>query len=197
MVSGAANVATRNFKTGRFGDGELVQFYTTVANLEGIPLYLSEETDLTPQMLKADLWRLKVEHGVQVFCLDYLLLMGGYDNFDETERSAKLSSGTKRIAHSLGLAGVTVNSVTKDGMDTEVTSMKHTRGSGQVIHDADVIAELAKPKNDISKLSMVKMREGDMGLQSIELIPVKNVPVFRNVTKQGQPEMAGHWYDKD
>jgi replicative DNA helicase len=194
MVSGSAEIPTRNLKTGKITDEEYKRFYETVGNYESWPLYLTDCPTWTLDSLKADLWRMKTTYGVKVFVLDYLLLMGGFERLDEPERASKLSGGIKSIARSLDLAAVTVNSVTKEGMDTNTASMRHVRGSGQTIHDADIIAQLFKPdKNGLANFVLTKTRDVAGGNMTIQLRAEPKFPVFRNLTKREEPSQ---WYQK-
>jgi replicative DNA helicase len=194
LVSAFGEIETRHLKTGKITDDEYKRMYETVGNFEGWPLYMSDCPTWTLDSLKADLFRLKTTYGVKVFMLDYLLLMGGHERLEESERAAKLSGGIKSLARSLGMAALTVNSVTKAGMDNQVASMTHVRGSGQTIHDADIIAQLFKPdKAGLASLVLTKTRDVASGNLTIQLRAEPKIPVFRSLSKR---EDGGQWWQK-
>lgn len=187
-VSALGKVPTRMLKSGIFGTPYDIDNYEAgAAAAESLPLYMSDDASLTPTGLRAELARLKSAHGIQWFALDYLLLLNGYENQQrDDERSAKLSIAIKRIARDLNLAALTVNSVTKDGMDSSLPSSKQLRGSGQVIHDADLIAFLIKNAQAPAFVTLVftKTRDVESGSRSIDLYQHQDYPAFGPAQQQ-------------
>lgn len=144
-LSALAEVPTRNLKTGRMDADEWTRFNYAVEQAANFPIYINDNSALTTTQLRAELSRLQARHHIAWGVVDYLLLMGDTEGANETEKSAHLSRRIKSIAKSLDIALITVNSVTKDGMDEEkAANQKQIRGSGQVIHDADIIGILKK-----------------------------------------------------
>jgi replicative DNA helicase len=143
-LSARSKVATRKLKTGEMSDVDWSDFTAACEAVSEAPIYLCDESNLTTAALRADLARLKARHGITWFVLDYLYLMAdGMGKLDPNQRTEVLSARTKNMTKELELVGITVNSVTKDGMDAEAPpSKKNIRGSGQVIHDADLIGFL-------------------------------------------------------
>jgi replicative DNA helicase len=145
-VSALAHVETRKLKTGALLPEEWDKIAATVNDCAAWPLYICDHADLTTAALRADLSRLRLLYGIEWFVLDYLFLMGDGDGkMDDNQRTALLSRRIKTITSSLGLAGITVNSVTKSAMGTSAEpTQKDIRGSGQVVHDADTIIFITK-----------------------------------------------------
>lgn len=173
---------TRLLKSGKLTDDEITTFTHSVDDTANLPLYMSDDASLTLTGLRAELSRLKAQHDIEWFALDYLLLLSGYDDRDDTERSGKLSTGVKRIARDLDLPALTVNSVTKDGMAEGAPMSRNLRGSGQVVHDADVIAFLVRDKDQPSYLKLVftKTRDVEGGARSVDLYQHSDYPGFDN-----------------
>lgn len=191
-ASAWARVPTRLLKTGKLDQQQVVAFDDAISELSEAPWYMRDSGQLTIPELRADLARLKAQAGVQWFALDYLMLLSGYDDLGETERSAHLSRGIKQIAHDLSLAALTVNSVTKDAMgDGNTPTQKQLRGSGQVIHDADLIAFIVPDemnKDTMIKLVFTKQREVSGGKRKITLFAHQDYPRFENTeTKPIEP----------
>lgn len=119
---------------GMFGD--------TAEYLEQLPIYISDKT-MTTDYLRASLKALKREYDIAWFGVDYALL---FDDRAENEivRTEIISRNLKHICNDLDLAGVVLQSVTKSGMDSQMGSgsKSRMRGSGQMIHDADMILML-------------------------------------------------------
>src|SRR3990172_388948 len=134
-VSAIGKIPTIKLKTGNMDESDLHSFVEAIDKAGNLPVFISDESYLTTMTLRADLARLVALHGIKWFVLDYLyLLSDGSGKMEPTARTELLSSRIKLLCKEFRLAGITVNSVTKDGSDI--------RGSGQVKHDADVIAML-------------------------------------------------------
>ena len=181
-VSAEGEFPTRAMKTG-YMDEYWDAFYKAIEVVESKPLFISDEPMLTTDALRADLARLKALHGIRWAWVDYLhLLKDGEGKLQETERSAMISSRLKAIARSLDIALGVVNSVTKDAMDRTTPKKADMRGSGQVLHDADVICYLVPHEvaDDMVTLVVTKGREVSTG--SIDLIVCPTFPKFRTPT---------------
>lgn len=201
-LSALSKVATRTLKTGRLEDDDWTKFIGAVDKLGSLPIFLCDTPDLTIQQIRVDCARLKAQWGIEWFLVDYLLLMGGYEKLDETERSARFSKGISDIAKSLDLVGITIDSVTKDLMDGGAPNKKSVRGSGQIIHDADIVAILTEHINpggkknpNLATLTFTKGRELDAGLFSVDLLRTKHYPSFASVQIPGA-EVREHWSDR-
>jgi replicative DNA helicase len=112
--------------------------------ITGCPLYIDDNL-LKLEELRGILMHEKEEHGIQQFVIDYAMLVHAPGK-DEIERSANVSTELKNLCSELLLAGILIASVNKQGMDTasENVTKSNVRGSGQQIHDADVIFMLTK-----------------------------------------------------
>ena len=187
MVSVMQDISTRAMKSGKMSDTDWVSFFAGITELQDRQLYLSDASMLTTAELRADIARMKANHGVELIVLDYLLLMSGYEKLDnETERSTRLSRDIKSIAKDMDVALVAVNSVTKEGMDGGLIAKKNLRGSGQLIHDADLIAILCvdtavsnTPFKPV-KLVFTKVRDVEMGTTTINLLADNMRPMFHS-----------------
>ncbi len=196
-MSVLSGVNTRAMKTGRMTSDDLSAYYQSIGVAEQLPIYISDDAALTVQTLRKELARAVEEYGIEWFVLDYLMLMTGPGK-DDTERSAYLSRHVKTMTTEFNLFGITVNSVVKDGMADagdaapNAPSQKHVRGSGQVIHDADVIGELTRhiPKAGeaanprLRTFTVTKAREMEGGAGYFHLVKHDTVPVFQNYAGQ-------------
>jgi replicative DNA helicase len=197
-VSSMAKMATRKLKSGRLEGEDWSALIQAIEKASEYPIYLSDQSELTTGALRADLARLKLRYGIKWFVLDYMFLMADGDGkMDDTQRTALLSRRIKTIAADLDLAAVTVNSVTKEGMGASgALTQKNVRGSGQVVHDADVICFITKHIPDKSKwetedenlvtVSFAKGRELE-NPKPFHLVKFEHYPAFGNYA----PERAG------
>jgi len=203
IVSFHSKVFTRKLKSGRMEADDWNDFTKSVDELSQIPLYISDNPRLTTLQFRAELARLKMDKGVKVGMLDYLLLMG----------DTALSREVKTVAGELDLALVAVNSVTKEhmGVGSSPTN-RGVRGSGQLAHDADVIAfltahkpDMGDPSPNIATLTFTKGREFESGNLQIDLYAHPNFPSFGDLadrrvetekaikTLEGMPEVRQDW----
>jgi replicative DNA helicase len=191
-LSASARIETRKIKAGLVEEQEWPLLNQAIAALRGLPVYLSDEANLTTTALRADLARLKVRHGIRWFVLDYLYLMADGDGrMDDTERTALLARRIKSVCLELDLAGVTVNSVTKDGMDTGKASKQAVRGSGEVVHAADIIGnllphqpgEFEKQEKSLRTFAFTKGRELE-ALGHFHLVKMDRWPAFGDYTPE-------------
>lgn len=183
-ASSHARIPTKLIKSGRLDHEQFKHFGRTIEELSAAPWYMRDDGQLTIPELRADLVRLKAQAGIQWFALDYLMLLSGYEDKNETERSAYLSRSIKQIAHDLNLVALTVNSVTKEAMGEGATpNQRQIRGSGQVIHDADLIVFIVPDdidKDRVVKLAFTKTREVSGRRKFIRLIVQQDYPRFDN-----------------
>ncbi len=188
VVSSIGQLDTRKLKSGRLTEDEWTIFCQACDAAAQLPVYLSDASNWTTAGLRADMASLKQQHKIEWFVLDYLLLMSdGEGRLDEIERSALLSKRVKMLTKEFELAGITVNSVTKDGQDI--------RGSNQVKHDADVILMLmehqpelgGKPKPNMRTCVFKKGRELAEPRQYFHLIKADHFPAFRAYTPDEKP----------
>jgi replicative DNA helicase len=186
-LSAVAQVPTRNLKTGRMANGNMEAMVKAIEKMQRWPVFVNNTPGMTTVQLRAELARLIAQHGIQWAVIDYLMLMGDTAGKDDTEKSAALSMRIKSMAGSLNLAMITVNSVTKEAMDSGKPSQKQLRGSSQVVHDADIIAflkphipgEFEQPQKNLRTHVFVKGRELE-GLGYFHLVAFDDWPSFGN-----------------
>ena len=143
-LSGLSTIRIKSMRSGiGLPNGWREMFDDTAGYLQELPIHISDKT-MTTDYLRASLKRLKREYGITWFGVDYALL---FDDRAENEivRTEIISRNLKHICNDLDLAGVVLQSVTKSGMDTQGQgsgAKSRMRGSGQMIHDADMIMML-------------------------------------------------------
>jgi hypothetical protein len=107
------------------------------------------------------LGRAKSKHGIGWAIIDYMMLFQDTAK-DETQFTAHVSRALKNISTDLDLAVICVHSVTKMGMDGDSDPTKsQARGSGQVLHDADLIMHITKFKPGGSAEQSAALKYGD------------------------------------
>ena len=147
LTSAEAQIETRKIKTGRIDDSEWPAFTHAIEALQSKPVYMSESESWTTSSLRADLTRLKMQHGIQWFIVDYLYLMND-PGISENEKTLNISRGLKQTCKALDLSGIAIHSMNKDGMRSseggkgKKPGQADLRGSAQANYDADLICFL-------------------------------------------------------
>lgn len=130
----------RNMNTGRMTERDWDAMSDADKLLDSIPLRIDDEP-MTTMQARAIIRRETDMNGLEYFVADYAFLIGAPGR-DEIERSAAVSVEMKRICNdgNLPLAGLLLSSVNKAGMDgAKETGKANMRGSGQQLHDADIV----------------------------------------------------------
>jgi replicative DNA helicase len=189
VLSAEAQIPTRLLRTGHVGDEDWQTLYKIAAEIADLPIYICDEPELNTTQLRAHLAKARVKYKIDLFAVDYLYLMTDGEGVSPTERTEILSKRVKAIQRSMGIAGITINSVTKDGMDGKRPKQTSMRGSGQLIHDADVVLFITKHSID-EKLRVIEITKGrDLAEQGkIELLKTDSYPTFKDVTHQSSLE---------
>jgi len=134
-------------RSGFMDDEEWQKLNAAIKKLEHLPLYL-DDRPVSLEKLRSIMAALRGK-GVEYFIIDYAYQVQTKGR-DEIERTEKVSSEVKRITLDLNVSTMLIASVNKGGMDTDGKNAikSHIRGSGQQIHDADVIYLLTKYSGD-------------------------------------------------
>ena len=188
IASARSGVQTWKLKSGELDPEDIPAFINAVGELSDLPLYIDDTPMITVPQLRGKIAKLKARQGIEWFVLDYLLLMGGKGKSqDEEEFSQEVSRQIKAICQGENLVGLIINSVTKDQMGNVTPGLRTPRGSGQLIHDVDVMMVLtehlaekaAYSDSRLATLSVIANRDGNEG--RIDLVRDPDFPVFHSV----------------
>jgi replicative DNA helicase len=131
-------------KTGKMTADDWDKLQDAKALIMNSPLFLDDRplnlNEVRPMLIKEI-----AEHGLVQVIFDYESLIAAPGK-DETEQSANTSRELKNITQDLDISVVLISSVNKGGMDTgaEFASKANVRGSGQKLHDADIVYMMTK-----------------------------------------------------
>jgi replicative DNA helicase len=188
-------------KTGRMSEHDWDTFREAKAVIMNSPLYIDDRPlllgEIRPMLVKE-----KAEFGLKQVVFDYESLITAPGK-DEIEQSANVSRTLKQLAQELDIAIILISSVNKGGMDKESTyaSKSDIRGSGQKIHDADIVYIITKFDNskgmeygiridDYDKTILVHIKKGReiVGIENgyIPYTRVEQTPVFKEILKRGK-----------
>lgn len=183
-LSAEARVKTRNLKTGKVDDTEFGKLLELVEKYERLPLYMSDSVHWTCASLRADIARLKAQHGVEWFVLDYAYLLQDGRGLSENDKTGFVSSQLKAICRALDVAGIVIHSMNKSGIGAALPGMNSIRGSAQQVYDTDILLFLVEgdQKNEI-RCIFGKGRELENPKQAFTLVKLPGYPALGDLAK--------------
>ena len=183
-MSNVSGVQARLLRSGHMTQEQYDAVLGAVAEMERLPIYMSDRTDWTTIAMRAELARLK-DRGIGWVIIDYLGLLKDDQDKDEIERSAAISDRVHDIAKDLDLAIIAVHDMTKASVTGQVSGQAGLAGSRRVMYNADMTAFLRKGKGENELyLSWEKFRE-DSPKRRIKLEQRPGFPMFTESAVEG------------
>ena len=134
-VSREAHESARNLMRGELDDVSGVM--SAIDSLRNRKIFLSDHEEWSSDELRSDLIRLKHKHNIQWAVIDHMGLLS--DAGDDIAESTRVAQRLRKTARKLDIHIMTIAPVTKDGMQGAIPNMSNVRGSGEVLHEADVV----------------------------------------------------------
>lgn len=154
----------------RMNDIEWGQMSAAVETLTKVPLYVSDQTALTINQVRAKARALKRRHGLRVLVIDYIGLMEGTDRkANRATQLGEVSRGLKALAKELDIAILLLAQLNREveKRPNMRPILADLRECGDIEQDADVIVFVHRPYQ-------VKPDMGDEWKPYAELIVGKN-----------------------
>jgi replicative DNA helicase len=183
-ASHKAHIPSRAIKTGHISD-DFPKLVQVLEAIDELPIYMSDGVDWTTTSLRADLARMKAQHNIQWFVLDYAYLLRDGIGLSENDRTGIISSQLKGICRSLDIAGIVIMSMNKSGMGG-LPSGEALRGSNQQFYDTDLLLFIIRDKQQENLVRCIfgKGRELEQPKAHFELMTLPGFPAFENVSKK-------------
>lgn len=181
-TSHVSSVPVRAIKSGRQDESQWQSFERSVYAIADLPIHMSDSVAWTTSSLRADLARLKAQHGIKVFILDYAYLLRDGEGMSENDKTGLISRNLKAICRHLDIAGIVIHSLRKT--DKSVPGGEDLRGSNQQHYDTDLLL-LAIEGEMPGTVTFVfgKGRELENPKQSFDLIKLPGFPAFGNAVQ--------------
>lgn len=179
IVSMLTGVPIRDMKSGKM-ENHWENFNRGIEQLERIPLFISDEPEMDTMTIRADVARLKGTRGLDLVGLDYLNLLTDRMDEDDNKNTTAKAVRFRQICRKFEVAGVSVQSVTKEGMRTAVPTLADMSGPAEVGFSADNVFFLTNDAENPERYSLLpaKMRDSDNGRKPIDLIKPKGKILF-------------------
>jgi replicative DNA helicase len=183
-VSAYSEIATAKMRSGRMGDDDWPKFVKAIERMSSLPIYISDDSQLTTSDIRADLTRLKDQYGVEVAVIDYEGLLADDPDKDDNTRSKIISGRVHAIFKDLNIAGVVIDDMNKAGIGGERTGKTGLSGSSKKLYDADEIAIMRKHPTIDNAVRVIwdKVREGDNN-RFADFTKVQGFPMFGDIAR--------------
>ncbi|MDK9700414.1 MAG: replicative DNA helicase [bacterium] len=198
-----SRISLHKLRTGFLSRDEFNLLKDTSEEIYRIPFFINDRSDQSLNDVRAEIRRMKKEHGIDVVFIDYLGLMRQPGNVESVQVAiANTTRGLKALARELEIPIVVLAQLSRAAVDSDKTDKKpklhHLRDSGAIEQDADVVlmlyretydkhkkyeemTEEEKQKEMEAEIIIAKQRNGPTG--SVEAIFVKEYASFEDVAK--------------
>lgn len=142
------------------------------SEIQQLPLYIDESSNINPLELRAMLRRHMVDHPVDLIIVDYLQLMSGGGSFEKrNEEIASISRGLKATAREARAPLIALSQLTREA-ETTRPRLSHLRESGAIEQDADIVILLSNSAKTSTNIlvDVAKQRNGETGSFELEFI---------------------------
>jgi replicative DNA helicase len=170
LISMLTGVPIRDMKSGRM-EHHWDNFNRGMALLEPLGLYICDNPVMDTAQVRADISRIKALHGLDLVGLDYLNLLTDRDGDDDNRNTTAKAVRFRQTCREFDVSGVSVQSITKEGMRAIVPTLADMSGPAEVGFSADNVffmVQDADSKIDFTLLP-AKMRDSDVGRTPIPL----------------------------
>ncbi len=196
MLSAQALVDSRNIRDGKLTLEEFDSIAMAMGSLSAAPLYIYDSPDLNPTKMREKCRRLQMEKGLGLVVVDYMQLMQGTGNKNESDqqRVSYISRSLKALARELNVPVIALSQLSRgnEKRDNKRPVMSDLRESGAIEQDADLICllfreEYYKPDDpelkNKAEVIIAKHRKGATG--KVNLIFRGEFTRFDNALPEG------------
>ena len=164
MLSAESKVKVSTIRKGDYVTGDWEKIMEAAKRLSQLPLFVDDPQNMTTHKLRADLTRLKQQHGIKVMVFDYLGKLRDLVNeySDEWKRTEEIAYRLQPILVELDIAGLIVHQNIKS--EYGKPSMKGVAGGKGIAFEAVCAVQIVEGDTDKSrKIVNVKPPRGVEG----------------------------------
>jgi len=171
IVSMLTGVPIRDMKTGKM-ENHWENFNKGIELLTPLKLYICDNPMMDTGQIRADVARLQAKDGIEMVGLDYLNLLTDRDGDDDNKNTTAKAIRFRQICREFRVAGISVQSITKEGMKAVSPNLADMSGPAEVGFSADNVFFLIDDPDAPTKFTLLpaKMRDSDNGRKPIQLI---------------------------
>jgi replicative DNA helicase len=207
MLCSRSRVNLRNIRDGFLAERDFPKLTGAAGKLAGAPLFIDDSSGLSILQLRAKARRMRQQHGIKLFVIDYLQLLNSTSRRAENRQQeiADISGGIKALAKELAVPIVVLSQLNRELEKRgpgERPRLSDLRESGAIEQDADLVGLLYrdtknKDEDESSeseqdaipvKLYIAKQRNGPTG--DVDLTFLKSYTRFESAAKVGPEDVA-------
>ncbi|MBQ6354940.1 replicative DNA helicase [Candidatus Saccharibacteria bacterium] len=181
MISDVAGVNSWNIRTGNVSDDDFSRIGDALGEMDSIPLYIDETSNMTILELRNKARRAAHDHDIGLIIIDYLQLLQGSDRYagNRVQEVTEISRGLKTLARELNVPVIALAQLNRGVTDQSRKSnrpvLSDLRDSGSIEQDADLVMMLHRPDyyhqgeegyedTNITEVIIAKHRHGPVGV---------------------------------
>jgi replicative DNA helicase len=187
QIAAISGVDSHNLRTGFISDSEWDKFVGSSAEMSKLPLFIVDDSSLTMEQIRADIYRRNKIRKVDLVVVDYIGLVNDREP-DDNVRENNITKGLKRMADQEDVAVIGIHSVNKEGLNQTVPKLSSVSGPVKNVFNADNIVFFLNHIPNPGEQSNPKMRtlyframRDCPGLHFVNLQYVLNRPAFEAV----------------
>jgi len=184
IVSMLTDIPIRDMKSGRM-ENHWGNFNLGLSILEPLALYICDNPVMDTSQIRADVARIKARHGLDLVGLDYLNLLTDRDSDDDNKNTTAKAVRFRQICREFDVSGLSVQSITKEGMRALIPSLADMSGPAEVAFSADNVFFMVQDAEKKTEFTLLpaKMRDSDSGRTPIPLRKPQGKIVFGEPAK--------------
>jgi len=184
IVSMLTDIPIRDMKSGRM-ENHWENFNRGISILEPLALYICDNPVMDTSQIRADVARIKARHGLDLIGLDYLNLLTDRDSDDDNKNTTAKAVRFRQICREFDVSGLSVQSITKEGMRALILSLADMSGPAEAAFSADNVFFMVQDAEKKTEFTLLpaKMRDSDNGRTPIPLRKPQGKIVFGEPAK--------------
>jgi replicative DNA helicase len=173
MIAAESAVNSMKFRSGRFDAEDWQAISRAQSKLYDLPIHIDDSPSLFYGELRRRARQMKMQHGVEIFFIDYIQLMQGDKQSGRVEEVSSVSRNLKGLAKELVLPVVALSQLNRavDSRDNKRPRLSDLRDSGAIEQDADMVWLIyrAEVYNQVTavkgaaEIDIAKQRNGPTG----------------------------------
>lgn len=148
-------------------------------------MVINDTPGITTSQLRANVARLSRQMDIGLLVVDYVNLLSDHDTRDDNENAALKLRRLRDIAREFNVALLTIQSMTKEGMDESTPKLNSMRGPADLQFDADTVFFMVQDKKlrKVVHLTPAKLRHGNGERTPFDLMWDAQLPKFNSVLR--------------
>ena len=153
IIAQKAKLNIQNIRTGKMTARDLEDMKTEVESIQGVPFFIDDTPALTISALRSKARKAVSKHGIKMFIIDYLQLMGAGKSesagANREQQIGEISRGLKALAKELNVPIIALSQLSR-AVETRGGSkrpmLSDLRESGNLEQDADIVTFIYRPE---------------------------------------------------